>query len=356
MYICTECSEKFKTKPEYCTCGNDEFKFIQDEEPQAQAAQEFTSQAQNQSQGQSQPTKPQNDIPVKNILSIAFFLMCVILSILIWFINPQKEQKHPSSQVQEKVNQEIPEFDKIWKDAPSIKTVKSEPQKTEVQEPVKKITTPKENQKKVTTPVQKQTEQPKATGAKPAQKPAPKASPKPSSNTKPAQQPKPSQPSDIKLPQSVIDKVKTPQQTQPPVTSSTSVPPVSKPVEKTAPTGNLTQTSSTKTEQPKPQPPKMNEKEFLNYKGSIRNALLANLNVTAIQGAGDCAVEFSIDNSGKLINRNFIYKSTNRTVNDEVYNMLMRLPYYKKPPVNYNGEKIKLKFMFNNGYYEISFM
>lgn len=25
MYRCTECKEEFKEKPEYCTCGNDEF-------------------------------------------------------------------------------------------------------------------------------------------------------------------------------------------------------------------------------------------------------------------------------------------------------------------------------------------
>lgn len=100
----------------------------------------------------------------------------------------------------------------------------------------------------------------------------------------------------------------------------------------------------------------MNPSEFLNYKGSIRSALLAKLNVAAVQGSGDCAVEFSLDNSGKLINRNFIYKSQNKSVNDEVYLMLMRLPYYKTPPAHYKGEKIKLKFLFNNGYYEITFI
>ena len=100
----------------------------------------------------------------------------------------------------------------------------------------------------------------------------------------------------------------------------------------------------------------MNSSEFLKYKGEIRSALLAKLNVTAIQGSGECAVEFSLDSTGKLLNRNFIYKSSNKTVNDEVYLMLMRLPYYKQPPKYYNGEKIKLKFYFNNGYYEITFI
>ena len=100
----------------------------------------------------------------------------------------------------------------------------------------------------------------------------------------------------------------------------------------------------------------MNQQEFLQYKGEIRSALLAKLNITAVSGTGDCAVEFSIDNSGKLINRNFIYKSSNKSLNDEVYLMLMRLPYFKQPPKYYNGEKIRLKFYINNGYYEITFL
>ena len=32
MYICTECSEKYKKKPKYCSCGNDEFSFVAESE------------------------------------------------------------------------------------------------------------------------------------------------------------------------------------------------------------------------------------------------------------------------------------------------------------------------------------
>ena len=95
---------------------------------------------------------------------------------------------------------------------------------------------------------------------------------------------------------------------------------------------------------------------LINYKNDLRIALLSKLNVPNIQGVGDCAVSFSVNSDGKLLNRSFVYKSSNKSVNDEVYYMLMRLPYFKKPPSIYKGEILKLKFYFNNGYYEISFL
>lgn len=326
MYICTECQEKFKTKPEYCTCGNDEFKFVKDE----------SSSSVNTSQEIQEKNFQKKDLPMKSVFSVLFFIVCIILSILIWFIKPEHKTSAPvAPQTEQK---EIPDFDKIWKDAP----VKGEVKKPAAQ--------PQNNPQAVQKPKEQPTSKPKTQKSQPAKpvqtKPSPLAKPQsappvqtktsPVTKSQPTQlQTKNENPSQIKLPPSVTDTVK-----QTPTSKTTNPAPV----------------PEIKTPQQKPEPPKMNESDFLNYKGAVRSALLANLNVTAIQGSGDCAVEFSVDNSGKLINRNFIYKSTNKTVNDEVYNMLMRLPYYKQPPAHYNGEKIKLKFMFNNGYYEISFI
>lgn len=347
MYICTECQEKFDTKPEYCSCGNDEFKFIkEDENLRAIENSQEIPLTQKQEENLSKNNFPLKDLPLKSIFSISFFVVCIILSILIWFIKPEHKPSTPL--VPQETQKEIPDFEKIWKES----SVKVPAPKTQEKQSETKI-----NGENGANQVKKATEKPQnnpqgiqkskvQTASKPV---AQKTTPQPTitQTSKPVSTPqssKPAQPqtksenhSQIKLPQSVTDTInKTPtSQTQP-----------SKP----APTPEI------KTPQPNPEPPKMNESDFLNYKGAVRSALLANLNITAIQGAGDCAVEFSVDNSGKLINRNFIYKSTNKTVNDEVYNMLMRLPYYKQPPAHYNGEKIKLKFMFNNGYYEISFL
>ena len=148
---------------------------------------------------------------------------------------------------------------------------------------------------------------------------------------------------------------------------------LSKPVNKTTPqtssmstpqasvSTKLTQQSTTqKKEQVNitPIPPKTSpaySQELNNYKIALRNALFSKLSVVSIHGKGSCGVEFSIDSTGKLVNRAFTYQSDNKSVNDEVYKMLMRLPSFYAPPDDYKGEKIKMKFSFDNGSYVINY-
>lgn len=102
--------------------------------------------------------------------------------------------------------------------------------------------------------------------------------------------------------------------------------------------------------------PKVDPKAMYNYKKSLNVALASRMNFLGIQGSGKCAVQFSISPSGKLLNRGFVYQSDNPSLNNEVYNMLMRLPNFTPPPQGYNGEKIKMTFEFNNGDYKFSFV
>lgn len=315
MYRCTECKEEFKEKPEYCTCGNDEFE-------------EFTAPPVKDSTFQKeQPTLPHKNFDFKKfdmvkVFSIGFFCLCLILAVIPWIIKTEKPAKTVQKQ-KEEVAKTIPDIESLWQNAkPQTQTAETAPKPEPSPKPVQTPETPKPKTQTTST-----TQKP-AAAAKTQPKPASKTT---SAASKPVKKAPPAQPatqSKPKLPQSVLNTVQ-----------------------------NTTSTQQT-VQQPvkKEEPPKMNPSEFLNYKGAIRSALLAKLNVAAVQGSGDCAIEFSLDNSGKLINRNFIYKSQNKSVNDEVYLMLMRLPYYKTPPAHYNGEKIKLKFLFNNGYYEITFI
>ena len=87
----------------------------------------------------------------------------------------------------------------------------------------------------------------------------------------------------------------------------------------------------------------------------MRQALFSNLSITSVQGSGKCQIEFSIDKTGKLINRAFTYQSNNKSLNDEVYKMLMKMPKFYPPPKSYNGEKLKLYFEFNNGNFTINY-
>lgn len=99
-----------------------------------------------------------------------------------------------------------------------------------------------------------------------------------------------------------------------------------------------------------------NNTEITKYKAALRQALFAGLPITSIHGIGKCAVEFSLSDSGKLLNRKFIYQSNNSSVNDAVYQMLMGLPQYYPPPNSYKGETIKMSLYFDNGYYEVNYL
>lgn len=101
--------------------------------------------------------------------------------------------------------------------------------------------------------------------------------------------------------------------------------------------------------------PSLNPSAMSAYKNSLRHALFSRLAVTSVLGVGRCEIEFSVDKSGKLLGRKFSKLSDNKSLNDAVYNMLMSLPQFTPPPTGYNGEKIRLSFYFNNGYYEVSY-
>lgn len=97
-----------------------------------------------------------------------------------------------------------------------------------------------------------------------------------------------------------------------------------------------------------------NSPQMLRYKSNLRAAMFSKFAVGSIQGSGNCSIQFSVDKSGKLVNRKFIQESDNKSLNDTVYYMLMSVPKYTIPPEGYNGEPIRMNFSINNGNYEIS--
>ena len=97
-----------------------------------------------------------------------------------------------------------------------------------------------------------------------------------------------------------------------------------------------------------------NSPAMLKYKGDLRAALFSKFAAGSIPGSGSCEIEFSVDKTGKLINRKFSQESDNKTLNDVVYYMLMSVPKYTPPPAEYNGQKIRMKFVIKNGSYEIT--
>lgn len=303
MYKCSICSQEYQSKPDYCDCGNDSFIYIEDN------------------------TGTRNEkFPMKQLFSIFIFVLCILLSFAIIQIkSPAKTDKKTA--VHKITQKNIPDIEKIWDSTPPKETIQQPDVITVYEKPIKKLNTaPQKTQPKVQPPKKPKTKQSKT--IKKPQKPAAK-------ETKPVTKPKPAaktQPQKV----SPETKTKTQQvQTQPPVIQPKPQPPVT----------------------PAPKPVKtMDSRQWDNFKNSLRYTLLSRLDLVKIVGEGECAVEFSFDKTGKLLNRKFIYKSPNKSLNDQIYIMLMKVPVYKAPPANYNGEKVKIKFYINNGYYEISFI
>lgn len=249
------------------------------------------------------PAHSYTAIPAGQIISIIIFVFCLILAVIPWTIPAQKSKPVSSPAKLEKQEANIPDIDKIWND----KTAKALP-------PITAQQTAAEPKKSPALRIVKSTTQQPAknnvTAPKNQSKPEPQA--KKQSSQKPKQQ-------------QTINQ-------------------------------NKKATATTLPASPKPQRPVMSKTEFENYKNGIRLALLSKLDLVKITGAGECAVKFSLAQNGKLINRGFLYQSNNKSLNDQIYYMLMRLPVYKTPPAGYSGEVIKLKFRIDNGAYEISFI
>ena len=271
MYICKDCKTEYRTKVDYCDCGNNTFDFIDD--------------------------KPQkvNKEPIsleqkKQIISVIFFIVCLILSAIVWLIPIKHTQPAKTTQPKKtETIKNIPSIDKIWQDTPQVVEKKNEPLKVEPKKSVQKIKQPKQEPKKIEPPKQTQ-------------------------------------------------KVTAP---QPPKTETPKV------VEKLAEQATKVKIEVKPTYNP-------NSPEMIRYKTNLRAALFSKFAVGSIQGSGSCDIEFAVDKTGKLINRKFTRESDNKTLNDTVYYMLMSVPKFLPPPTSYNGETIRMNFTINNGSYEIS--
>ena len=296
MYICKECGQQYKTKPEYCNCGNNEFK-----EPQ------------------TIKTTAKNYLDKIGIspFALLFFVICIILSLTILLLyNPQKQTNtaEPIKTIQTQT--EIPNIDRLWVEStPKIDTteVVSKPiVKEKIAQPAKKVVTTKTTTQKTTAKINNITTN-KKTNSQMSSK----------QNTQTTTKIEKQKKSQINTQQVVPKTTSTPEATTKQTVTNESA--------------------------------KKNNQELYNYKVQLRQALFSKLSVVSIQGSGKCGIEFSIDSTGKLINRNFTYQSDNKTVNDEVYKMLMRMPQYYPPPTSYKGQKIKMVFSFDNGSYSINY-
>lgn len=343
MFRCKDCGKEYNEQVDYCDCGNNSFEYIEPVQ---------------------KPVKQTISLEQKSqILSLLFFFVCIIMSVIVWLIPvktevaEQKETEKPAI-----TNKNIPNIDKIWDDTPVAVVQKNEeqqpaeePQLTTLQEKIlvklntapehPKVVPPQPVQKTVTTTAQQKTKPQPAAKPATATKPVVTAKPAQTTQSKPVIQQQKPVVQQSKPQQTTQSKTQPAQQSKPQTSQQSKPQQVTQPVQQPKPV--------VKTEPAKPvyNP---NSPEMLRYKGNLRSAMFAKLPVGSIQGSGSCSVTFSVDSTGKLVNRGFASKSDNKTLNDAVYYMMMSVPRFNPPPSNYNGETIRMNFIFNNGSYEIS--
>ena len=300
MYICKECGTEYKQKPDYCDCGNDTFDEIQDTVlPKSE-------------------TITKNKLETNEILSRFIFGLCLVLSFLVLLFFPKiDEQKNQNKNTNPKqanivkqTNSNIPSLESFWINNKPVEPEVVEEKISPVEQIKEIFVKPKTNPQKQNIYTSTKKEQPKKNNNTTTPKPVVKQQAKsaPSQTTNP-----------------------------------------------TKTTSQTTQTTQTTTKR-QTSVPKSNMYELVNYKNQLRSRLLSNLRFSQVQGSGECGIEFSIDSSGKLLNRNFSYQSDNKSINDEVYKMLMRTSYFLPPPEAYKGEKIKMVFRINNTNYSIDYV
>lgn len=326
MYVCKDCGSKYAEKVEYCECGNNVFDYIEDKKTVV-----------------NQPRKKQPlTIEQKSeFISKLFLIFCIILSVIVWIIPVKIEETQKTTQIAiPKADLKIiPSIDKIWDDTPIFVEKKEEDVVindtpivlNEMPDYAKPIFKEQKKQNLNTSAKQQDTKTkvltPKTTQQVEKQK-----------TVQRQEQKKTEQITQKTQSASNINKLQTPKQ-------------------------NMTSQQIAQTQQTKAEPSKVekqkstynpNSPTMLKYKGSLRAAMFSKFAVGSISGSGSCSVKFSIDSTGKLINRAFVKKSDNKSLNDAVYYMMMSVPKFTPPPTEYNGETIQMNFNINNGEYEIS--
>lgn len=308
MYKCKECGTEFETKPEYCDCGNDTFDEIMtndnvddfESEHLDSPQKEIIEPIQQMQQAEIQVPE-RSSTKIKNntdITSLVIFSICIILSLLVLFVigNPKESvdsQNNRDLKVNSKI--EIPSIDILWNNAPNVNsenTTKSIQKTNSIEN--QSIQTNKISENSISKPVKNEDKQ------------------------------------QIKQ------------------TNNTT---------KTTISQNRNKNSSKLTAVQNQTPAKNTaeqKQELQNYKMRLRNNIATKIDFASVIGDGNCSISFTLDKNGKLTNRKFSKQSENDSLNDAVYNAMMKTPVYNVPPTLYKNEILHLNVKIVNGNFEVS--
>ena len=312
MFRCKECGTEFEIKPEFCDCGNDTFDEIKTVENNEKEIQQ-TPIAEKKVKKTIKPSEKNSSYnyeywdKIKEFfdpLSTIIFLLCIALSFYVifyaWNVVEESADIKQSPNV-ETVNTQIPSIEKIWNDTPPV-VVKVEEQRPIINE-IKKIIEPVKKEEIKSKPVLIKNQ-----------------------NVKKQQTIKTGTNNNVK--KETVKK--------------------SEPVQKQTTVSKPVSTQSTVQHQT------INKQELANYKIQLRNRIASRINFANVIGDGSCTVSFSLTNSGQLVNKKFQKQSDNFSLNDVVYNALMKVTSFNPPPTAYNGETLKLNVKMYDGSFEVT--
>jgi len=347
MFRCKECGNEFDIKPDYCDCGNDTFEEIvekvetvTEEEPINNENmwveengfgypinEEEYENLQKQRDKNKQKSEPVIKFEKPNLpqikiepISLAIFLICILLSIFVIFFvgNPKEDMvTDKNTEISQTTGQNIPSIDKIWDNTLPVKKI----EETEVLN-IKSTVDPQYDQDELPIEVKKNESKHVQNVQKNPVNIVPKQVKQTSSQSIQIQQ-----------------KQSKPVQTQIKTNTTSSA---SKPIP------IKTQPASLQNVKP------VNPQEMFNYKIALRNKLASKIDFTSILGDGTCVVSFKVSPSGTLTNRTFVKQSDNGILNDIVYNAIMSTPTFNSPPSSYNNETLKFTVKMYDGRYEVS--
>lgn len=83
------------------------------------------------------------------------------------------------------------------------------------------------------------------------------------------------------------------------------------------------------------------------YKNGLKNALLAQLDTSTIEGSGSCDIQFTIDKHGNLKKKKLYQNTANKPLINETKKMLSSVKRYNPPPKSYDGSPLTLEVLEN---------
>lgn len=322
IYKCNNCGRNFNFKPDFCECGNNEFVEVVENFDYSTVKTDFNSGKdvdflynQNNSAHNDDDFENENSYEkdlkkqrTSELVAIIVFVVVLITAVIMIISNvsvlvKKSHDKTASVEIESYIPSDVNEY---WTDSKPTETSTNNARQGNN---TNSVNTNSVNKKNVTTP------------AKPSVQ---KTLPKTEKNTSP----KP------------VTKKQDSQKTQ---IVAKAKPEIVKP--------------KTEVQKPITKPDNaISVEEYLRYKNSLRNRLFANFPILNVQGQGTAKIAFSVAPDGKLINRRFVSQSGNKSLDDAMYHMLMRVPVYAVPPAGFEGREIMMQMDFNNGHYSFSFL